>query len=166
LTIETADNAGSAYSASDTESAGGHLTASLELAGGGVDFEGGLDVNGLPSSVSHIVNFYGLSSLTKMPPTVPRSTSLQPEVMLDTTSPLCFITPGAAPFLLIHGDSDALVPLSQSELFAVAMAQPDVQQELIPVEGADHCFFYAEDQIDDVDFSRCELSQSREPRQP
>jgi acetyl esterase/lipase len=49
------------------ESAGGHLAALLGLTGGRADLEGGLGVQGQPSSVSAVVDFYGVSSLTQMP---------------------------------------------------------------------------------------------------
>ena len=41
--------------------------------------------------------------------------------LLAAASPLGYVTAGAPPFLLIHGDSDGLVPLSQSELLAGAL---------------------------------------------
>jgi dipeptidyl aminopeptidase/acylaminoacyl peptidase len=92
--------------------------------------------------------------------------------LLDAASPLAYVTDDAPPFLLIHGDSDGLVPLSQSELLADALAQAGAQQELITTEGGDHCFFFAEDQLDRilrtaVSFFAKELSSSNtEPRQP
>ncbi|MFE4833666.1 alpha/beta hydrolase fold domain-containing protein [Arthrobacter sp. NPDC056691] len=156
------------------ESAGGHLAALLGLTGSREDLEGGLGVQGQPSSVTAVVDFYGVSSLTRMPPmeattsfmsgallaAVPDGVSLEPGPMLvgnshdpallDAASPLGYVTPDAPPFLLIHGDSDGLVPLSQSELLAEALAGAGAQQELITVEGGDHCFFFAEDQLDRI----------------
>lgn len=79
------------------ESAGGHLAALLGLTGQREDLEGGgLGVQGHPSSVSAVVDFYGVSSLNDMPPitapndfmppallaAVPEGTSLHPETML------------------------------------------------------------------------------------
>ena len=178
------------------ESAGGHLAALLGLTGNRADLEGGLGVQGQPSSVGAVVDFYGVSSLTQMPPmeattsfmsgpllaAVPEGVSLEPGPMLvgnshdpallDAASPLGYVTAGAPPFLLIHGDSDGLVPLSQSELLADALANVGAQQELIAVEGGDHCFFFAEDQLDRilrtaVSFFAKELSSSNtETHQP
>ena len=178
------------------ESAGGHLAALLGLTGNRADLEGGLGVQGQPSSVGAVVDFYGVSSLTQMPPmeattsfmsgpllaAVPEGVSLEPGPMLvgnshdpallDAASPLGYVTAGAPPFLLIHGDSDGLVPLSQSELLADALANVGAQQELIAVEGGDHCFFFAEDQLDRiletaVSFFTKELSSSNtETHQP
>ena len=178
------------------ESAGGHLAALLGLTGNRADLEGGLGVQGQPSSVGAVVDFYGVSSLTQMPPmeattsfmsgpllaAVPEGVSLEPGPMLvgnshdpallDAASPLGYVTAGAPPFLLIHGDSDGLVPLSQSELLADALANVGAQQELVAVEGGDHCFFFAEDQLDRiletaVSFFTKELSSSNtETHQP
>jgi acetyl esterase/lipase len=156
------------------ESAGGHLAALLGLTGGRADLEGGLGAQGHSSAVSAVVDFYGVSSLTRMPPmeattsfmsgallaAVPDGVSLEPGPMLvgnshdpallDAASPLAYVTADAPPFLLIHGDSDGLVPLTQSELLADALAVAGVEQELVTIEGGDHCFFFAEDQLDRI----------------
>ncbi|MBT2551294.1 alpha/beta hydrolase [Arthrobacter sp. ISL-65] len=156
------------------ESAGGHLAALLGLTGSREDLEGGLGAQGQPSSVSAVVDFYGVSSRTLMPgmdeatsfmsgallAAVPDGMSLEPGPMLvgnshdrsllDAASPLAYVTADASPFLLIHGDSDGLVPLSQSELLADALTAAGAQQELITIEGGDHCFFFAEDQLDRI----------------
>ena len=91
---------------------------------------------------------------------VPDGVSLEPGPMLvgnshdpallDAASPLGYVTADAPPFLLIHGDSDGLVPLTQSELLADALAVAGVEQELVTIEGGDHCFFFAEDQLDRI----------------
>ncbi|MFJ4029571.1 alpha/beta hydrolase fold domain-containing protein [Paenarthrobacter sp. NPDC089989] len=170
------------------ESAGGHLAAMVGLTGTREDLEGGLGVQGYPSSVSAVVDFYGISSLTHVErrqgveellkgpllAAVPEGTSLDPGTMLvggvaepallDAASPLGYVTADAPPFLLIHGDSDGLVPLAQSQLLSAALNQVNVRNELISVEGADHCFFFAEDHIDrilrtSIDFLRQELLQ-------
>ncbi len=156
------------------ESAGGHLAALLGLTGAREDLEGGLGVQGQSSAVSAVVDFYGVSSLGVMPPmaatgdfmsaallaAVPEGMTLEPGPMLvggstdpallDAASPLGYVSAGAPPFLLIHGDGDGLVPLSQSELLAEALARAGVRQELITIEGGDHCFFFAEDQMDRI----------------
>jgi acetyl esterase/lipase len=156
------------------ESAGGHLAALLGLTGATEDLEGGLGVQGHSSAVSAVVDFYGVSSLPDMPPmnippgmmigplsaAVPDGMTLEPGPMLvggtaDTAllaaaSPLGYVTADAPPFLLVHGDSDGLVPLSQSELLAAALTDANVRHELIPIRGGDHCFFGAEDQLDRI----------------
>ena len=107
-------------------------------------------MQGHSSSVSAVVDFYGVSSLPDMRPGgVSMGGSADPD-LLAAASPLGYVTAGAAPFLLIHGDSDGLVPLSQSELLAAALTEAGVRNELIAVEGGDHCFFFAEDRVDGI----------------
>lgn len=156
------------------ESAGGHLVALLGLTGNRGDLEGGLGAQGHPSSVSAVVDFYGVSSLVDIPPintpdglfppaltaAVPPGRSLQPENMLvggsddpellAAASPVSYVTADAAPFLLVHGDSDGLVPHSQTDLLAAALAQAGVEHDVVTIMGGDHCFFDAEDQLDAI----------------
>lgn len=156
------------------ESAGGHLVALLGLTGKREDLEGGLGAQGHPSSVSAVVDFYGVSSLVDIPPivtpdglfppsltaAVPPGMSLQPEQMLvggsddpkllAAASPVSYVSADAAPFLLVHGDSDGLVPHSQTELLAAALACAGVEHDVMTITGGDHCFFGAEDQLDTI----------------
>jgi acetyl esterase/lipase len=156
------------------ESAGGHLVALLGLTGGREDLHGGLGAQGHASGVSAVVDFYGVSSLVDIPPmntpeglfppaltaAVPPGMPLQPEYMLvggsddpallAAASPVSYVTAGAAPFLLIHGDRDGLVPHSQTDLLATALAGAGVEHEVVTIKGGDHCFFGAEDQLDAI----------------
>lgn len=170
------------------ESAGGHLAALLGLTGSRDDLEGGLGVQDQSSAIGAVVDFYGVSSLNDVPrqqgvesflsgpllAAVPGGVSLDPGTMLvggspdpgllHAASPLGYVTAGAPPFLLIHGNRDGLVPHSQSELLADALVREGVQNQLITIDGADHCFFFAEDRIDwiletSVDFFRREFGQ-------
>ncbi|MEI2275988.1 alpha/beta hydrolase [Paenarthrobacter ilicis] len=170
------------------ESAGGHLAALLGLTGSREDLEGGLGVQGQSSAVNAVVDFYGISSLNDvsrrlgvesflngpLTAAVPPGASLDPGTMLvggapdpallHAASPLGYVTAGAPPFLLVHGNRDGLVPHSQSELLADALERAGVQNKLITIDGADHCFFFAEDEVDwiletSVDFFRHEFGQ-------
>ena len=156
------------------ESAGGHLVALLGLTGNRGDLEGGLGAQGHPSGVSAVVDFYGVSSLVDIPPistpeglfapaltaAVPPGMSLQPDCMLvggsddpellAAASPVSYVAADAAPFLLVHGDSDGLVPHSQTDALAAALADAGVDHEVVTIEGGDHCFFGAEDQLDSI----------------
>ena len=156
------------------ESAGGHLAALLGVTGGREDLEGGLGVQGHSSAVSAVVDFYGVSSLPDMPPmdvpaglmsgalvaAVPPGMNLEPGPMLvggtadpallAAASPLGYVSAGAPPFLLIHGDSDGLVPHAQTDLLAAGLAEAGVEHEVVTIKGGDHCFFGAEDQVDAI----------------
>jgi dipeptidyl aminopeptidase/acylaminoacyl peptidase len=124
--------------------------------------------------VSAVIDFYGVSSLPDMPAmnippgmmtgplsaAVPDGMTLEPGPMLvggtadaallAAASPLGYVTADAPPFLLVHGDSDGLVPLSQSQLLAAALDDANVRNELITIRGGDHCFFGAEGQLDRI----------------
>jgi acetyl esterase/lipase len=156
------------------ESAGGHLVALLGLTGTREDLHGGLGAQGHSSRISAVVDFYGVSSLVDVPPmntpdglfppaltaAVPAGMPLQPEYMLvggsddpallAAASPVSYVTADAAPFLLIHGDSDGLVPHSQTDLLAEALGKAGVEHEVVTIKGGDHCFFGAEDQLDAI----------------
>lgn len=153
------------------ESAGGHLAALLGLTGNRKDLEGGLGAQGHSSGVSAVVDFYGVSSLVDLPlmstpeglfpaaltAAVPPGMPLQPEFMLvgglddpellAAASPVSHVTADAVPFLLVHGDSDGLVPHSQTDLLAAALADVGVEYEVVTITGGDHCFFGAEEQL-------------------
>ena len=129
---------------------------------------------GSAGGVSAVVDFYGVSSLADIPPmqrpdglfpaaltaAVPPGMTLQPEHMLvggsddpallAAASPVSYVSAGAAPFLLVHGDSDGLVPHSQTDLLAAALAAAGVDHEVVTVKGGDHCFFGAEDQVESI----------------
>jgi acetyl esterase/lipase len=156
------------------ESAGGHLAALLGVTGKREDLEGRLGVQGHSSAVSAVVDFYGVSSLPDLPPmdtplslmpgalvaAVPPGMTLEPGPMLvggsddpallAAASPLGYVAADAPPVLLVHGDSDGLVPLAQSELLSAALTGAGVRNELVAIRGADHCFFFAEDQLDGI----------------
>jgi len=53
-------------------------------------------------------------------------------------SPMNFVTAKFPPTLIIHGDSDTLVPLQQSETFDAALAKLGVDHKLIVIPGGGH----------------------------
>ena len=53
-------------------------------------------------------------------------------------SPARRVTPQAPPFLLIHGDADAVVPLQQSEVMLAALKKANVPAQLIVKPGGGH----------------------------
>ncbi len=53
-------------------------------------------------------------------------------------SPITHVTADDPPTLIIHGDSDQLVPFQQSEVFVKKMQSAGVQAKLIPKKGAGH----------------------------
>lgn len=145
------------------ESAGGHLAALLALTGHRSDLEGSHGVVGPSSAVDVVVDWYGVADLSTMPRMTPPPHVLErlppefatpPEDFLLSgadaatradASPVTHVTPQAPPFLLLHGTTDWLVPLSQSEQLHAALTSVGVESRLVPVEGAEHAFTGCED---------------------
>lgn len=55
-------------------------------------------------------------------------------------SPIVFVTPDDAPTLLIHGDKDTLVPISNSQIIYEAFQKNKVRSNFVTIEGAGHGF--------------------------
>jgi acetyl esterase/lipase len=55
-------------------------------------------------------------------------------------SPIVFVTPDDPPTLLIHGDKDDLVPISNSQITFDALKKNNVKTDFITVPGAGHGF--------------------------
>jgi acetyl esterase/lipase len=53
-------------------------------------------------------------------------------------SPINYVSPDDPPFLLAHGDADAVVPLHQSEMMEAALKKMGVPVKLIRIEGGGH----------------------------
>ncbi len=53
-------------------------------------------------------------------------------------SPITYVSPNAAPFLLVHGDADRMVPFHQSEMMQEALQKFGVPVKLLRIEGGDH----------------------------
>lgn len=64
-------------------------------------------------------------------------------------SPIVFVTPDDPPTLLIHGDKDSLVPISNSQTIYEAFQKSKVKSSFVTIQGADHGF-----QNDDAKRSR------------
>jgi dipeptidyl aminopeptidase/acylaminoacyl peptidase len=55
-------------------------------------------------------------------------------------SPITHVSAGDSPVLMVHGDSDGLVPFAQSERMLEACRRAGVDARLVKVENADHDF--------------------------
>ena len=53
-------------------------------------------------------------------------------------SPIYAVTATAAPFLLMHGDADKVVPIAQSERLEAALKDVGVPVKLLRIEGGEH----------------------------
>lgn len=55
-------------------------------------------------------------------------------------SPIRFVSPGAAPSLIVHGDADTVVPMVEGETMDAALTKAGVPASFIRIEGAGHGF--------------------------
>ena len=110
-------------------SAGGHL--SLMLALDSAD----------DSRLAAVVAYFPPVDLTNVAGPNERFPALDfPPAEAAAVSPVRFATADDPPVLLIHGDQDALVPLSASESMHAALEAAGAQSELIVIKGARHGF--------------------------
>jgi acetyl esterase/lipase len=133
-------------------SAGGHLGELLGTTAGNAQLEG--DVGGnlnFSSRVQAVCAFYAPSDLDVLVTNLPDRNSGKTMVgkllggplnqNLDKAalaSPLRFVNSNSAPFFLLHGDQDTLVPLQQSEIFYDALKKAGIEAKLVVVPGKGH----------------------------
>jgi acetyl esterase/lipase len=117
------------------ESAGGYLTAFCALTGKNREFDqGGYEDYG--SEVQAAIPWYPPVRMAEMKSSL-KKTSLPYDIAAyaDITG---FVTPEAPPFLILHGNKDDLVPLSQGELLHDSLQKAGAGADLIIIEGAGH----------------------------
>ena len=129
-------------------SAGGHLVALLgTLDPGALEGDGGFE--GFSICVQAVVDMYGPADLPAMLDNARSQAQLMQTVfgagpeevdVFERASPVHWVTPGDAPVLMVHGELDATVPLSQSEAFLDALRGAGVPAELVVVDNAGHGF--------------------------
>jgi acetyl esterase/lipase len=131
------------------DSAGGHLAQFLGVTGDVHDFDG--DQNPGPSSaVACVVNFYGPSDLTRSYGKSVDAAEVLPLFLGGNVeqqrrrhilaSPLYWVTPRAAPTLLIHGTEDKYVNYEQATWIHDRLKAAEVEVELLTLPGAGHGF--------------------------
>jgi len=119
-------------------SAGGHLASLLGTADAAAGFDVGPHLE-YSSRVQAVVSLFGPADLT-----VPFAGGYEGRSHIfgsfdaALASPVTYVSPDDPPFLLVHGDSDPLVPLSQSEIFLERLTNAGVPAELIVVRNAGH----------------------------
>lgn len=129
-------------------SAGGHLASLLGVADEEAGWDDGLDYEGISSRVIAVVNMYGPTDLTVESEEFDSNSLRALENIFgdssyeeaEDQSPIYYISSDDPPFLLLHGDQDKVVPVSQAEAFYEALKNAGVEVEFIRVEGAGHVF--------------------------
>ncbi len=127
-------------------SAGGHLVALLGLS----DASAGWDVgpySEYPSRVQAVVDMFGPTDLTVLFAGANLThmeqvfgTSDRSSEILKRASPINWVSADDPPFLILHGDRDSLVPLSQSQMLYEKLQAANVPVTLVVVENAGHGF--------------------------
>jgi len=128
-------------------SAGGHLVALLGTSDRRAGFEGSCGYDDQSSRVQTVVDLFGPADLTVLFKgagiTVLRQvfgTTDSASEIVSKASPISHATGDDPPFLILHGDEDALVPLSQSEMLYDALATAGVPATLVVVKNGGHGF--------------------------
>jgi acetyl esterase/lipase len=126
-------------------SAGGHLVALL----GTMESNSPWDVGEYLDQSSRVRAVVSLAGVMDLSQPFPNTGSNDIETMkrigfsetnMLEASPVSHVTPDDAPFLLIHGDHDDLVPYQQSQLMYDKLVQAGVPAELVIVKNGGHSF--------------------------
>jgi acetyl esterase/lipase len=129
-------------------SAGGHLVALLGTTGDVKSLEGKGGNLDQSSRVQCVLDWFGPTELTTMGPLGDKADGVVARLIggpvsenrekARKASPLTYVGKNSAPFLIMHGDKDNLVPLRQSELLAEALKKAGVEVTLQVVKGSGH----------------------------
>jgi acetyl esterase/lipase len=133
-------------------SAGGHLVALLGTTGAAKEFDQGENA-GVSSRVQAVCDWFGPTDLIQLtkdvsdikpddPNTPPARLIGGPPVQniekAQRANPIRYITKDDPPFLIMHGDKNPVVPLSQSQLLADALQKAGVPVFFRVVPGGGH----------------------------
>lgn len=122
-------------------SAGGHLSLMLGTTGDDGTPEAQDPIERVSDRVAAVVSIFPPTLIEEFFPLKERFPALKfPEDQAASVSPLLHASKDDAPTLLIHGDKDELVPLSNSERMKAAFVEQSVPVELIVIAGAAHGF--------------------------
>src|SRR5215471_1961451 len=132
-------------------SAGGHLSLMIGTASDNGDPNAKEEFMKVSDRVASVVAYFppvDLRPITRgvnPPPLVPGRPDRFPALNFEKEkapdySPILFVSPDDPPTLLIHGDKDTLVPISNSKIIYEAFQKNNVKTQFITIEGAEHGF--------------------------
>jgi acetyl esterase/lipase len=132
------------------DSAGGNLVSMLGTASNVTELDdGSCRVQGDPS-VSAVVSFFGHEDLLDYPPTWARLPEVasylgtrnwnDDPVRARLASPITHVTPQSAPFLIVHGTDDTLIPFGHAVAMRAALGRAGVPATLVALRGVGHGF--------------------------
>jgi acetyl esterase/lipase len=128
-------------------SAGGHLVALLGTSGDVPEFDKG-DHLKVSSRVQAVCDYFGPTDFLLMGGSHDNADS--PESLLvggpiqknkekaAKANPITYVTKDDPPFLIVHGDKDPAVPVTQSELLHEALKKAGVESKLHIIKGGGH----------------------------
>lgn len=128
------------------ESAGGYLAALAGATGATRQFDTG-DCPEQSSAVQCVVDWYGPVDLSSLPyaehPATPQALLLGATPAADPerarlASPITYVSPQTPPTLILHGNSDRLVPIAQSRAYYDKLVENGVDADLYELDGVDH----------------------------
>ncbi len=133
-------------------SAGGHLVALLGTAGDVKGFDVGANLD-RSSRVQAVIDYYGPSDFLRFVGTPGYESHRRPDApeskliggpvtdhkeKAAAASPVTYVDKDDAPFLILHGSADPVVPPNQSEALQVALTKAGVESTLHLLPGAKH----------------------------
>jgi acetyl esterase/lipase len=128
-------------------SAGGHLVALLGTSGDVKELEGDVGPKDVSSRVQCVIDFFGPTDLLKLSPANAKENPVtrllggpttEKRELAVSANPITYVSKDDPPFLIVHGDKDPVVPLSQSELLYEALKKAGVDATLKVVPEAGH----------------------------
>jgi len=129
-------------------SAGGHLVALLGTSGDVKELEGNGGDLAQSSRVQCVVDWFGPTDFTKMGSS--HDDANAPEAKLiggpvqenkeksARANPITYVSKDSAPFLIMHGEEDKVVPIGQSELLDEALRKAGVESTFVRIPGNGH----------------------------
>jgi acetyl esterase/lipase len=127
-------------------SAGGHLSLMLGMSGDAGDPSANDPVQRASDRVQAVVSFFAPVDLGVMVGASRNFPALDfAKEDAAKVSPIGFVSADDPPTLLVHGDKDELVPISNSTALLEALKSVNVESELIVIEGGEHGFSHPED---------------------
>jgi acetyl esterase/lipase len=137
------------------ESSGGHLASMLGVSAGVKEFEGDAGNASESSKVQAVVDFFGPTDFLQMdkaalPGGMKHDPADSPESLViggliqenpekvRRANPITYVTKDCPPFLIVHGDSDLLVPCNQSELLFEALQKAHVDAAFYKIVSVGH----------------------------
>ena len=132
-------------------SAGGHLSALLGASSDAKEWDVG-DHLEQSSRVKAVCDYYGPSDFSPMLERMKTSPNynahaaisglfggnLEDRDKIIKAGPVAHVTKDDPPYLIVHGDQDALVPLSQSEILYDTLKKAGVEADLHIIKGSAH----------------------------